>query len=259
MQSTYDEAIRRLLVHEGGYSNHPNDPGGPTNHGITLADFRKYISAKGTAVDVKNMTMTQAKTIYHEHYANPLRYDDLPAGVDYAVLDYGVNSGISRSAKVLQRVCFETDDGKLGPQTLAAVRTRKSQAVIEAISAERMRFLKGLKTWPTFGTGWTRRVRDVREFSLELAGADVKATYPAPAPGKGHVTKPTSGPVLSITGVTGTAAAFRDWVVAHPFEAAAIGFVVVAGVIYLVNRWHAATFDRRQDAPTPGLVPVPAS
>src|SRR5215813_11083100 len=106
--SSYDEALARLLVHEGGYTNHPSDPGGPTNWGITLEDARRYWKRDATAADVRAMPVAVAKDIYQSRYWAPLHGDDLPAGVDYAVFDYGVNSGISRAAKVLQRLLVQS-------------------------------------------------------------------------------------------------------------------------------------------------------
>ena len=118
--SSYDEALKRVLEHEGGYSNHPSDPGGPTNWGITIFDYRKYVNPKATAADVRRMTVEVARKIYRDKYWNALRCDELPAGVDYATFDYGVNSGISRAAKVLQRLLGVDADGEIGPNTLAA-------------------------------------------------------------------------------------------------------------------------------------------
>src|SRR4029079_3582164 len=118
---TYDEALRRLLAHEGGYSNHPSDPGGPTNFGITLADYRKYIDARGTAADVRRMSVAQAKAIYRSKYWNAMRCDELPAGVDYAVFDYGVNSGIGRAPRVLTRVLgMNGSSSTVTPEVIAA-------------------------------------------------------------------------------------------------------------------------------------------
>src|SRR5690554_4609658 len=102
--SSYDEALRRLLKHEGGYGHHPSDPGGPTNFGITIHDYRRYVKPDATAADVRAMRIDEAKAIYREHYWNALRCDELPAGLDYAVFDYGVNSGIARAARVLHRI-----------------------------------------------------------------------------------------------------------------------------------------------------------
>jgi len=79
-------------------------PGGPTNFGITIADYRAYVKPDATAEDVRNMRVDEAKRIYRKHYWDAQRCDELPAGVDYSLYDYGVNSGIGRSGKVLRRV-----------------------------------------------------------------------------------------------------------------------------------------------------------
>lgn len=170
--SSYGAALACVLAHEGGYTNHPDDPGGPTNFGITISDYRKYVKPDASAADVRAMTLDQAKAIYRAKYWDALSCDALPAGLDYAVFDYGVNSGISRSAKVLQRMLDIADDGVIGPATLAAVKNRGAPALIEAICDERLRFLRSLRTWPVFGKGWGRRVADVKETALAMAQQD---------------------------------------------------------------------------------------
>ena len=186
---TYDDALRRLLAHEGGYTNHPSDPGGPTNFGITIHDYRKYVKANATAADVRTMTLAEAKAIYKSKYWDAMRCDELPAGVDYAVFDYGVNSGTGRAPKVLQRVLGVTVDGDIGSETLTVARARDAKTVIAAICDERLRFLQGLKTWPVFGKGWGRRVREVRAAALAMAGArsDAAMQPSNSTPGKGAV------------------------------------------------------------------------
>jgi lysozyme family protein len=196
--SSYDEALARLLVHEGGYSNHPSDPGGPTNWGITIRDARAYWKQDATASDVRNLPLAVAKSIYRSKYWAALACDELPAGVDYAVFDYGVNSGIGRAAKVLQRllgvhsasktkgrrrpssradaVDALADDGTIGPRTLAAAACADAGRLIDAICDERLAFLQGLRTWPVFGNGWGRRVREVRAAALALAAREVAAS-----------------------------------------------------------------------------------
>jgi lysozyme family protein len=171
MRETYNSAITKLLKHEGGYTNHPSDPGGPTNFGITIADYRKYINPAGTASDVANMHVDEARAIYKAKYWDALKCDELPAGVDYAVFDFGVNSGVSRSAKYLQRIVGVDDDGKIGPKTLAAVGADNAKHIIETLCDERLRFLRSLKTWPVFGKGWGRRVTEVRADALAIAEA----------------------------------------------------------------------------------------
>jgi lysozyme family protein len=169
MKTTYDEAMARVFEDEGGYSNDPGDPGGPTNWGITIADARHYWKHDATAADVRNMPKPVAEAIYAAHYAAPMRYDDLPPGVDYAVLDYGINSGIFRSAKVLQELVGVPEDGSIGPQTVAATqRFSDPTKLIAEIYDERLRFLMGLKTWRIFGGGWGRRVRTGKTAALGL-------------------------------------------------------------------------------------------
>ena len=176
---TYDEALRLVLRSEGGYTNHPSDPGGPTNFGITIHDYRRYIKASGTAADVKAMKVEQAGVIYKARYWDAQECDHLPAGVDYCIFDYGVNSGIGRSEKVLQRIVGAKVDGQIGVKTLKAVdiyiAAHGVEALIAAICDERLAFLKSLKTWPVFGAGWGRRVAEVRRAAMKMARAAGKA------------------------------------------------------------------------------------
>src|SRR6478736_3896432 len=170
MRSTYDVCLPLLLAHEGGYSNHPSDPGGPTNFGITIGDYRKYVKADATAADVRAMRLDDAKAIYREKYWNAQRCDELPAGVDYAVFDYGVNSGIGRSGKVLRRVVGLPDTTHVvTDEVLRAVARRDPKALASAINDERLAFLKRLNAWPVFGTGWGARVAGVKSVSLCMA------------------------------------------------------------------------------------------
>jgi lysozyme family protein len=181
--SSYDEALRRLLAHEGGYSNHPSDPGGPTKFGITLAVYRETVKPRAAAADVKAMTVEEAKAIYRSRYWDAQRCDELPAGVDYAVFDYGVNSGIGRAVKALQRIAGVAQDGALGPVTLAAVRASDAKTIVTRLCDERLRFLRALKTWGVFGKGWARRVAEVRAAALAMVAAPPAAPAPTVAAG----------------------------------------------------------------------------
>jgi lysozyme family protein len=170
MRSTYDVCLPLLLVHEGGYTNHPSDPGGPTNFGITIADYRKYVKPDATAADVRAMRLDEAKAIYRDKYWNSQRCDALPVGVDYATFDYGVNSGIGRSGKVLRRVLKLPDDTSVvSDAVVAAAQSAEARSLIAAICGERLRFLQSLRTWPVFGAGWGRRVAEVKTAALAMA------------------------------------------------------------------------------------------
>lgn len=175
--SSYEPSLARLLAHEGGYTDHPDDPGGPTNFGITIADYRRYVRPDATAADVRAMDIGEAKAIYRRRYWDAQRCDELPAGVDYAVFDYGVNSGIGRSGKALRRVLgIAADISAVTDAVIAAARAVDRCTVITAICDERLRFLKSLKTWDVFGKGWARRVADVKTAALAMTET------PAPRP-----------------------------------------------------------------------------
>lgn len=179
----YHEALRRLLAHEGGYTNDGADPGGPTNIGITIADYRRYVKADATAADVKTMRVDEAEAIYRARYWDAQRCDDLPAGVDYAVFDYGVNSGIGRSGKVLRHELKLADDtSEVTEAAIALARAADATALIPAICDERLRFLQSLKTWDVFGKGWARRVAEVKAAALAMAAVESAAAPAAAAP-----------------------------------------------------------------------------
>ena len=115
------------------------------------------------------MKVEEAKAIYRAKYWDAMRADELPAGVDYCVFDYAVNSGTGRAPKVLQRVLGSRVTGRMDDATVAAAGDREPRALVQAICDERMRFLQALKTWPVFGKGWSRRVGEVRAAALAMA------------------------------------------------------------------------------------------
>jgi lysozyme family protein len=284
MHQTYDEAMRAVFVHEGGYCWDKNDPGGPTKYGITIFDYRKYLKADATADDVKTLTIPQAEAIYWPHYAVPMRYDDLPAGVDYSTDDYGINSGIGRSGRVLRRVCdMPSNDWHVTDDVLAALAKRDPLAVIDAIAEERLRFLKSLSTWSSFGGGWGRRVAEVHSLSRHMHSEPVAVPAPAPqerpdaeviplptrrpvptgaAPGKGLVPVPASREIVKKGGgaVSFGIGGVVHWIGDHPVLTAAAVAGAFAGVGYLIHaidKAHVA----RQIAPVPNtpVVPVEAA
>lgn len=166
MDSNFRRALSRVLQHEGGYVDHPKDPGGATNRGVTLATFRRYVKPKGTKADLRAITAEQVATVYYKHYWAAVHGNELPAGVDYAAFDLAVNSGPSRAARFLQRVVGAAEDGRIGPATLAAVRKADPTDVVARLCDARLAWLKTLKTWPTFGKGWEQRVTDVRRDAI---------------------------------------------------------------------------------------------
>lgn len=182
MQSTYARAMQQVFADEGGYTNDPHDPGGPTNWGITLSDARQYWKSSATAIDVQDMPKPVAEDIYEKHYATPLRYNDLPAGVDYAVLDYGINSGIHRSITTLQQIVGVPVDGVIGPITLAAVNKMHPADIINGIYNSRMQFLMSLHTWMYYKNGWTSRCNNGRMLAMSMTTVTKPPIPPLPTP-----------------------------------------------------------------------------
>lgn len=153
MKNNFNDCLNKVLKDEGGYTNDPDDSGGPTNYGITIKDVKLYVNKNATAQDVRNLTLDQAKSIYKSEYWGALGCDDLASGVDYTVFDYGVNSGLGRPRKALQR--FSSQSGT---------------DLIDAINNERTTFLKtiGVGKNSKFLKGWLSRVDRVRNYSLQL-------------------------------------------------------------------------------------------
>jgi lysozyme family protein len=160
--SLYKQSLSLVLAHEGGFVNHPKDPGGPTNKGVTQRVYDAYRKLKGLPVrSVKLIEPIETEEIYRKQYWRMVKGDDLPAGLDYAVFDFAVNSGISRAVKYLQTLVGVWADGAIGLQTMSAIleaAKADEETLIIKYCANRMAFLKSLSTFPTFGKGWTRRV-----------------------------------------------------------------------------------------------------
>jgi lysozyme family protein len=164
--SNFPAALRLVLKHEGGFSKHPADPGGATMLGVTKKVWEAYTGETVTEGEMKQLTPEDVGPLYKRGYWDKCRCDDLPSGLDYAVFDYAVNSGVMRASKVLQATLDVVTDGMIGPATIAAARA--SEKVIQRYCGERLRFLKALPHWPSFGKGWERRVREVQTKALSL-------------------------------------------------------------------------------------------
>lgn len=193
MKANYPRCLKCVLVHEGGKADHPKDPGGRTNQGVIQRVYDGYRRRKGLAQrDVWLMTPKERDEIYRVQYWDAIRGDALPAGVDYAVFDGAVNSGPVQSAKWLQRAVGVTADGQIGEATLAAVEAHPNpSSLISDICERRMLFLRQLRTFPTFGKGWTNRVGSVRRTALEMA-AGARNVLPEPVEEEASAKAPVS-------------------------------------------------------------------
>lgn len=168
MQGNFDACLAVTLPHEGGWSDHAKDPGGATMKGITLATFRRW-KPMATKAELRAISDADVRMIYAQDYWKPVRGNDLPAGVDLAVFDYGVNSGPLRAKKTLQSTVGVTADGQIGSETLLACKAKPAADIVKGVCARRLSFLRGLKTFSTFGKGWARRVADVEAAGVKMA------------------------------------------------------------------------------------------
>ena len=165
MKENYAQALKQVLKYEGGYVDHPQDPGGPTNKGITQAVYDAWQKKNGLPTQsVRNISDATVAAIYKQQYWDAISGDDLPSGIDFAVFDYAVNSGVSRAAKTLQSVVGVTQDGQIGPQTIQAAKSY----VAMAVTNKRLAFMQSLSIWNTFGKGWAARIADVKNQILAL-------------------------------------------------------------------------------------------
>jgi lysozyme family protein/peptidoglycan hydrolase-like protein with peptidoglycan-binding domain len=169
--SNFARCLDVVFAQEGGFSNDRDDPGGPTQFGITIHDLKQFRHDESlTADDVKKLTRDEAREIYRTKYWNVLRCDDLPVGVDLVVFDMGVNAGPSRSAKIVQAVVGAEADGSMGPATIAAIKAMSPRDIIVDMSDRRLEFYRGLANAPTFIRGWTNRTNAVEKAALQMIG-----------------------------------------------------------------------------------------
>lgn len=189
MDRNFARSLSLVLQHEGGWSDHPKDPGGATMKGITLATFRRYVESTATKDDLRHITDAQIASIYRRQYWDAVKGDDLPDGIDYAVFDYAVNSGPGRAAKHLQSIVGAKQDGQIGLDTISKTKAMLRASVINGLCDKRMAFLRGLSTWPTFGKGWTSRVSAVRSVALAMIPVSVTVAPPQPTHEPAYVEK----------------------------------------------------------------------
>jgi uncharacterized protein (TIGR02594 family) len=159
---------------EGGYVDHPNEPGGPTNMGVTLATLTRWRGREVTAEDVKALTRDEARQIYREYYWKPISGDQLPPPVALMTFNAAILNGVARAARFLQVALNRQglgirEDGEIGPETLGAVAKSDLKRLVRDYATEQLSYLHTRPGWPTFGTGWTNRINDVQSNAAALA------------------------------------------------------------------------------------------
>jgi len=171
MKQNFEQSLKMLLHHEGGYVWHPEDPGGETNLGVTRAVYEQWVGRQVMDGEMKGLTVADVAPIYKTNYWDKIKGDDpmMPSGLDFAAFDWGVNSGTGRPAKVIQKYIGAKQDGAIGPRSLALVAENNPSDMIQYLYEQRQKFYERLKTFETFGKGWTRRNQETLKAAMEMA------------------------------------------------------------------------------------------
>ena len=170
MLSNFPAALALVLKAEGGFVNHPRDPGGMTNLGVTRNVWREWVNRDVDEAEMRSLTPELVTPLYKQRYWDACHCSDLVRGVDYAVFDSAVNMGPGRAAKLLQAALGVTADGAIGRATIAAATAADPAELLEAFSLGKEAFYKSLPTFATFGKGWLNRVAHVQDAAEQMMG-----------------------------------------------------------------------------------------
>ena len=170
MQNNFDRCLALVLKHEGGYVNHPSDPGGQTNLGVTRKVWEEWVGRESSEKEMRSLTKDQVAPLYKAKYWLACYGPQLPLGIDYMAFDAAVNMGVGRAIKLLQESIGCVPDGMIGPRTMQLIDQKKPYEIIQAFSKRKTEFYQGLKTFPVFGKGWLNRVEDVRLNAIDMIG-----------------------------------------------------------------------------------------
>jgi len=162
MNSNWQKSFELMLKSEGGFVNHPSDPGGMTNLGVTKATWENWVGRESDEAEMRSLTPEKVEPLYKKKFFDAVRGDELPVGLDYLLFDFAVNAGAGRAIKTLQSAVGVTPDGGFGPLTMAAVQAIEPQELIERFSQAKEDFYRSLNTFNVFGKGWLNRVADVK-------------------------------------------------------------------------------------------------
>ena len=247
---TFNIILPDLFKIEGGFANRSKkaDPGGATNLGITIRTLGAYRDAPVTIQDVKDLTKEEATDIYKIQYWDAVKGDQMPAGLDYALFDFAVNSGPGRAIRELQKILNVAVDGVCGIMTLNAIKKQQAVFLIHELSAARLAFMKGLKNWEHNKNGWPARVRHVNEVAVSL---NYSRASPTPPPPEKAILTPQAKPdeiklrgvaitPESISAAGGTVSALGGMLAGSgPIQWALAAVVVLSAAVggyYLLNR-----------------------
>ena len=168
MQNNFEKALALVLQHEGGYVNHPSDPGGRTNLGVTQRVWEQYVGHPVDEAEMRSLTKEMVSPLYRKEYWDAVQGDKLPCGADYLAFDFAVNAGSFRSIKTIQRALNITADGVIGPVTLKAIQDANAEDFINNFTNAKESFYRSLANFPTFGRGWLNRVAESKRIAEEM-------------------------------------------------------------------------------------------
>lgn len=163
MQENFDLALKMILKHEGGWSNHKSDPGGMTNLGVTKKVWEEWVKHPVDEKAMRALTPELVSPMYKKKYWDAVKGDELPDGLDYLMFDFAINAGPGRAIKTMQKAIGTTPDGAIGPKTMQSLKEMNPAQLIEKFSTEKESFYRSLPTFQTFGKGWLRRVAEAKD------------------------------------------------------------------------------------------------
>ncbi|MEE2025047.1 glycoside hydrolase family 108 protein [Alkalimonas mucilaginosa] len=167
----FQHAVAFVLAKEGGYVNHPKDPGGETNFGISKRAYPRE--------DIANLTKERAAFLYHRDYWRPVRCHELPGGVALAVFDGAVQHGTGTAARLLQEILGVNTDGIIGPISLRAARQADAEWLTARYVLRRARLYARIQAkdpaQSAFIEGWFNRLRDLTDASWQLGYSTTRA------------------------------------------------------------------------------------
>jgi lysozyme family protein len=168
MINNYEFSLAQVLKSEGGYVNHPKDPGGETNMGVTKAAWSTWLKRTILPGEMAQLTHADIIPFYKALYWDKSYCNQLPTGIDYMVFDASVNMGVGQSIKLFQKSLGGVPDGIIGPNTMKLINEMNVKTMIDKYSAQKEMFYRSLGTFPTFGKGWLARVERVKQTALSM-------------------------------------------------------------------------------------------
>ena len=172
MKDNFADALTALLIHEAGFVDNKDDPGGMTNLGVTIKTWEEWVGHPVSEKEMRRLTPLMVTPLYKRKYWDACRANELISGLDYCLFDVAVNSGPGRAIKLLQSCVGAEPDGGFGSITMALTKKvcENPAELITFYCTKRLEFLQSLKSWPVFGKGWEKRVKEVQADALKMLG-----------------------------------------------------------------------------------------